>query len=61
LCRGAAQPLCLRIASGPKLASFCNMRVAVIYFSPRPLCRFDLAVKAISIRRRMEIGGALLT
>jgi hypothetical protein len=32
---------------------FCNSRVAVIYFSPRPLCRFDLAVRAISIRRRI--------
>jgi hypothetical protein len=34
--------------------------VAVIYFSPRLLCRFDLVVNAISIRRRMEIGGDLL-
>jgi hypothetical protein len=31
------------------------------YFSPRLLCRFDLTVKAISIRRRMEIGSDLLT
>ena len=28
----------------------------VVYFSPRLLCRFDLAVKAISIRRRMASG-----
>jgi hypothetical protein len=34
-----------------KLASFCR-RLAVVYFSPRLLCRFDLAVRAISIRRR---------
>jgi hypothetical protein len=30
--------------------------VAVVYFSPRLLCRFDLAVRAISIRRRMASG-----
>jgi hypothetical protein len=29
----------------PSWGSFCNTRVAVIYFSPRPLCRFDLAVR----------------
>jgi hypothetical protein len=27
--------------------------VAVIYFSPRLFCRFDLAARAISIRRRI--------
>jgi hypothetical protein len=27
--------------------------VAIVYFSPRLLCRFDLAVRAISIRRRI--------
>jgi len=42
--------------SGPsfsKLGPFCNTCVAVDYFSPRLLCRFDLAVRAISIRRRI--------
>jgi hypothetical protein len=27
--------------------------VAAVYFSPRLLCRFDLVVRAISIRRRI--------
>jgi hypothetical protein len=44
-----------------KLGSFCNTCVAAVYFSPRLLCRFDLVVRAISIRLRMEIGGDLLT
>jgi hypothetical protein len=35
------------------LGSFCNTCVAIVYFSPRLLCRFDLAVKAISIGRRI--------
>ena len=39
-----------------KLGSFVIRPVAVIYFSPRPLCRFDLAVRAISIRRRIASG-----
>jgi hypothetical protein len=45
-----------------KLASFCNRRLAVVYFSPRLLCRFDLAVRAISIRWRIasEREGAAL-
>jgi hypothetical protein len=36
--------------------------VAVIYFSPRLLCRFDLALRAISIRRRLPMSqwGLLL-
>ena len=36
-----------------KLGSFCNTCVTVVYFSPRLLCRFDLVVRAISIRRRI--------
>jgi hypothetical protein len=32
---------------------FVIRAVAVICFSPRALCRFDLAVRAISIRRRI--------
>ena len=39
-----------------KLGSFCNGAVAVVYFSPRLLCRFDLEAKASSIRRRMAWG-----
>jgi hypothetical protein len=39
--------------SRPKLGSFRNTCMAAVYFSPRPLSRFDLAVKAISIRRRI--------
>jgi hypothetical protein len=36
--------------------------VAVDYFSPRLLCRFDLALRAISIRRRIasEREGLLM-
>jgi hypothetical protein len=40
-------------APRPKLGSFCDTCVAMVYFSLRLLCRFDLAVKAISIRRRI--------
>jgi hypothetical protein len=40
---------------------FCNMCVAVHYFSPRRLCRFDLGVKAISIRRRIASDQLILT
>jgi hypothetical protein len=36
-----------------KFGLFCNTRAAVVYFSPRLLCRFDLALRAISIRRRI--------
>ena len=39
--------------SSKKLGSFCITCVAVVYFSPRLLCRFDLAVRAISIGRRI--------
>src|SRR5262249_46839829 len=42
-------PLCCR----PKLGSFCNTCVAIVYFSPRLLCRFDLAARALSISRRI--------
>jgi hypothetical protein len=35
------------------VALFCNSCVAVVYFSPR---RFGLAVRAISIRRRIASG-----
>jgi hypothetical protein len=33
-----------------------NTRVMVVYFSPRLLCRLDLVVRAISIRRRIASG-----
>ena len=33
------------------LVAFCSACAAVDYFSPRLLCRFGLAVRAISIRR----------
>jgi hypothetical protein len=32
----------------------CNTRRAIIYFPPRLLCRFDLAVRAISITSERE-------
>jgi hypothetical protein len=32
---------------------FCNTRVAVVYFSPRLLCRFDLALSANSTSWRI--------
>jgi hypothetical protein len=31
--------------------------VAIVYFSPRLLSRFDLVVRAISIRRRLPMSG----
>jgi hypothetical protein len=51
----SAASLCILVANAaqPKLGSFCNTCVAVVYFSPRLLCRFDLVVRAISIRRRI--------
>jgi hypothetical protein len=47
-------PLYLRKrTSFGKLGSFCSTCIAFDYFSPRLLCRFDLAVRAISISRRI--------
>jgi hypothetical protein len=45
-----------RARRSSKLGSFCNTCVRVDYFSPRLLCRFDLAVRAISIKRRIASG-----
>src|SRR5262249_53232698 len=50
-------PLYLRKrTSFSRLGSFCNTYVAVVYFSPRLLRRFVLALKAFSIRRRIASG-----
>jgi uncharacterized DUF497 family protein len=43
------------------LGSFRKTRVAFVYFSLRLLCRFDLAVRAISIRRRIASGRERLS
>jgi hypothetical protein len=42
-----------RWTSFNKLGSFCNTCVAVDYFSPQMLWRFDLELSAISIRWRI--------
>ena len=38
------------------VSSLFDDGVAVVYLSPRLLCRFDLTVRAISIRRRIASG-----
>ena len=38
------------------VSSLFDDGVAIVYLSPRLLCRFDLTVRAISIRRRIASG-----
>jgi len=64
---GAGTPMQIRPSQGPRSDSlvkrtrstgvrFVIRALAVVYFSPRLLGRFDLAVRAISIRRRIASG-----
>ena len=50
----SAASLCILVANAAQPKNWLRFVIrAVVYFSPRLLCRFDLVVRAISIRRRI--------